>query len=37
MMGIDHMKEDEATFHYSQWWCSCHAGVILYLMDFENK
>jgi hypothetical protein len=30
------MKEDEATFHYSQWWYSCHAGVVIYLFDFEK-
>ena len=29
------MKEDEATFHYSRWWCICHAGVILCLLDFS--
>ena len=31
------MKEDEATFHYSQWWYNCHAGVVLYLFDFAGK
>ena len=24
-------------FQYNQWWYSCHAGVVLYLMDFEKK
>jgi hypothetical protein len=24
-------------FSYNQWWYSCHAGVILYLMDFATK
>jgi rhamnogalacturonyl hydrolase YesR len=23
-------------FQYNQWWYSCHAGVILYLLDFEE-
>jgi len=23
-------------FQYNQWWYSCHAGVILYLLDFEK-
>ena len=21
-------------FQYNQWWYSCHAGVVLYLLDF---
>ena len=24
-------------FNYSQWWYSCHEGVILYLLDFVEK
>jgi hypothetical protein len=23
-------------FQYNQWWYSCHAGVVLYLLDFEE-
>jgi hypothetical protein len=23
-------------FQYNQWWYSCHAGVVLYLLDFEK-
>ena len=24
-------------FQYNQWWYSCHAGVVLYLLDFVGK
>jgi len=24
-------------FQYHQWWYSCHAGVILYLLDFVEE
>jgi hypothetical protein len=24
-------------FQYNQWWYSCHAGVVLYLLDFVER
>jgi len=36
---IDYHQPDNRIvvgFQYRQWWYSCHAGVVLYLLDFEK-